>query len=93
MNLCNVNGKVPDLKRHHPTQQGNNRADVARFLCLCLGEGGGGGQCRTQKSFPSRVVARKFIGLLGACSPGKFSKYRAQDWLKNACPEILAWKN
>ena len=20
MNLCNVNGKVPDLKRHHPTQ-------------------------------------------------------------------------
>ena len=20
LNLCNVNGKVPDLKRHHPTQ-------------------------------------------------------------------------
>ena len=20
MNLCNVNGKAPDLKRHHPTQ-------------------------------------------------------------------------
>ena len=27
MNLCNVNGKVPDLKRHHPTQSEPGQRD------------------------------------------------------------------
>ena len=27
MNLCNVNGKVPDLKRHHPLPKVNKQHD------------------------------------------------------------------
>ena len=60
--------------------------------CLCLG----GGQCLTQTSFLSCIVARKFcfglIGGLGACSLGKFLKERIQDWLKMHFPRIQLGK-
>ena len=39
MNLCNVNGKVPDLKRHHPTQVNKQHDQLQQTLSntwMCL---------------------------------------------------------
>ena len=70
--LLNIKEGTHDKSKHQTFRffPKKNRA-VDRRLCL-------GGQCLAQKSFPSRVAARKFcFGLLwrlGACSLRKFLK-------------------
>ena len=44
--------------------------------------GGGGGVPDSKKFSEPCSGEEKILGLLGACSPRKFLKYRVQDWLK-----------